>query len=114
MCSGLLEQSQINATIGNPEGHRRLFQREEIQRAEWEAYRRLLRVREDEYLLGVERVLLENVLKLAIRTAAGLEGVATWKTRVRQTFDEPRFKREEYDTWQAFQRESSIRTLRLR
>jgi T5orf172 domain len=59
---------------------------------EWETYRRLLQVRETEHGVGLERVRLENDLKLVIGSAASLDGIATWKAHLVRKFDEASFK----------------------
>jgi T5orf172 domain-containing protein len=81
---------------------------------DWDTYWRLLEVREAEYTARLGRVRLENTLKLKIGTSDGLEGIASWKTQPRHDFDEQRFKLEHLQMWRAFQRECTVRTLRLR
>jgi hypothetical protein len=55
-------------------------------------YERLLQAREQEDRWHYERLHLENRLKLAIGTAAGLEGMISWKTRTKQKFDQTSFR----------------------
>jgi Meiotically up-regulated gene 113 len=81
---------------------------------EWETYRRLLQVRETEHGVGLERMRLENELKLVIGTAASLDGIATWKAHLVRKFDEASFKRAEPAMHKAFVRESRVRQFRLR
>jgi hypothetical protein len=80
---------------------------------EWARYRRLLQVRESEHRLGVDRLRLENELKLAIGTAAGLDDIATWTTHSVRKLDEASFRLSEPALYQAFVRESRTRTFRL-
>jgi hypothetical protein len=77
-------------------------------------YKRLLEVREQQDRCEYERRHLENKLKLAIGTAAGLEGIASWKTRVIRRFDEAAFKEAESELYQAYVRTSYERKLDLR
>ncbi len=81
---------------------------------EWEMHRRLLQVREAEHGLVIERTRFENELKLVIGTAAGLDGIATWKSHSVKKFDEASFKRTEPDLYEAFVREARTRKFLLR
>jgi len=81
--------------------------------AEWDAFRRLLPVCEENYRTGAEKARLENQLKLAIGTAEALDGVATWRSHTRTKFDEAWFKSEQPDVWRAFRRESRTRRFEL-
>jgi hypothetical protein len=76
-------------------------------------YRQLLVAREYEYRARAKRLRLENDLKLAIGTAAEVEGLATWKAHAKVVFDEARFKTAEPSLHRRFLRETSVRTLRL-
>ena len=80
---------------------------------EWEAYRRLLQIREDEDGLSLDRALVETRLKLLIGRAAGLNRLATWKTHTVKKFDEAALRLAEPDRFQTFVRESRIRKFRL-
>ena len=77
-------------------------------------YRRLLEVREQQDRCEYERKHLENKLKLAIGTAAGLAGIASWKTLAKRRFDEAAFKEEEPEFYQAYVRTSHERRFDLR
>ncbi|HZL65964.1 MAG TPA: GIY-YIG nuclease family protein [Candidatus Limnocylindrales bacterium] len=59
---------------------------------EREIYRELREVREQEFRLMMRRELLENELKVVIGTAAGLLGIASWKSHKQRTFDHAKFK----------------------
>jgi len=65
-------------------------------------YQRLLEVREQEDRCHYERLHLENKLKLVIGTAAGLEGIATWKTLTKQRFNQAAFKRDRSELFQEY------------
>ena len=65
-------------------------------------YQRLLEVREQEDRCHYERLHLENKLKLVIGTAAGLEGVASWKTLVKQKFNQAAFKRDQAELYREY------------
>lgn len=80
---------------------------------EWEAYRRVLQIREQEDDLSLDRALVETRLKLAMGRAAGLDRVATWKSHTVKKFDEAAFRLAEPDRFQDFVRESRIRKFRL-
>jgi hypothetical protein len=80
---------------------------------EWSVYGELLEVREDIYRLKVRRERLENDLKMVIGTAAGLDGLVTWKTHTLSRFDESSFKLAQPELHQVFLLESQRRTFRL-
>ena len=65
-------------------------------------YERLLEVREQEDRCHYERLHLENKLKLVIGTAAGLEGMASWKTLEKTKFDRAAFKKERPELYQEY------------
>lgn len=80
----------------------------------WQTYHRLVKVREAQDALELERRRLETDLKLAIGTASELDGLATWKTHMSPRFDEAEFRAAEPALYAAFLREKPIRTFRLR
>jgi T5orf172 domain len=80
---------------------------------ELEIYQRLLQIRQEEDRLRLEREFAESELKLAIGTADGLLGIATWKTREQKRFDQNTFKSAYPDLWENFSRVSRHRTFRL-
>jgi len=96
-----LAKEQSNGILLKP-GHR-----------EWEIYRRLLDIRENQDSLKLERALLENQLKLVIGKADGLEQIATWKSHDVKTFDEAAFKLAEPKLFEAFLRASLQRRFLL-
>jgi len=96
-----LAKEQSNGILLKP-GHR-----------EWEIYRRLLEILENQYRLKFERGRLENQLKLVIGKADGLEQVATWKSLEIKTFDEAAFKLAEPKLFESFLRVSLQRRFRL-
>jgi len=65
-------------------------------------YQELLEVREQEDRCRYQRLHLENKLKLAIGTAAGLDGVASWRTLTKQKFDQAAFKEEQSELYQKY------------
>jgi hypothetical protein len=88
----------------------RMLEPGEVERG---LYRRLLEVREQRDTLNFECVRLETELKLAIGTAAGMEGIATWKAHSMKRFDQEAFGVEYPDLYEAFKRESLARSFRL-
>ena len=80
---------------------------------EWEWYWRLVNVREDEDSLRLDRVLLENQLKLVIGRADGLDRLATWKSETVKRIDEAAFKLAEPQLFEKFLRTSVRRAFRL-
>ena len=65
-------------------------------------YERLLKVREQEDRCHYERLHLQNKLKLMIGTAAGLEGMVSWKTRMKQKFDQTAFRKAQSELYQEY------------
>jgi Meiotically Up-regulated Gene 113 (MUG113) protein len=78
-----------------------------------EIYERLLQARQERDKLNYECERLEAKLKLAIRTAAGIEGIATWKAHSTKRFDQEAFGNEYPDLHDAFMRESLSRVFKL-
>jgi hypothetical protein len=76
-------------------------------------YQRLLEVRAAHESLTHEKERLEALLKIAIGTASGMSGVATWKTVEGHRLDTDRLAQERPDIYHDFSRETRIRTLRL-
>lgn len=81
---------------------------------ERELQRQLLQARVEKYQTELRCARLENSLKLVIGTAAGLDGIASWKTQTVPRFDETSFKRAEPKLHQAFIRETRQRPFRLK
>jgi hypothetical protein len=79
--------------------------------AERDLYRRLLEVREQRDTLNFECMQLEAELKLAIGTAAGMEGIATWKAHIKR-LDQEAFGLEYPELHDQFMKESLARTFR--
>jgi hypothetical protein len=82
--------------------------------AEKDIYRRLIRIREEQDKLELERTILENDLKLALGTASELAGLVTWKTSFKQDFQTTKFKIDHPALYEAYLRQLQIRTFRLR
>jgi hypothetical protein len=80
---------------------------------EFSIYRDLLEAREQECRYSARRDILESRLKIAIGSASGLEGMATWKSAVTHRFDTKTFKQEHADLYAAFSTESRSRRFRL-
>jgi hypothetical protein len=80
---------------------------------EWEMWRRLVAAREVEAVAKFDRARLETDLKLAIGTAAGIEGVATWRTETQQ-FDEAGFRRVEPELYETYRQDVRLRRFLLR
>ena len=56
---------------------------------------------------------LENQLKDFISESEGIEGVATWKTQIRKSFDQVRFREQHPDMYSHFSKEKPYRIFRL-
>jgi hypothetical protein len=78
-----------------------------------ELCRQIRELREQEFRISKRRELLENELKVAIGTSAGIEGLATWKSHVQNTFDRERFKAEHPDIFNSYVHPKTMRTLQL-
>jgi hypothetical protein len=76
-------------------------------------FERLIAARQAEDDARRERERCEAQLKLAIGTASGLEGLATWKTEAFRELDEKALKDAEPEVFERFLREKRRRTLRL-
>lgn len=74
---------------------------------------RLLEVREAENRITLERARLEAELKLALGKAAGLAGLATFKTETLEKFDESAFRAAHPTLHAAFVRTSRRRPFKL-
>lgn len=78
--------------------------------AEKDIYQRLQQIREEQDKLALERTILENELKLAIGTASGMIGIATWKSSFREDFHEAKFKVDYPDLYKSYLRQLQVRT----
>jgi|HubBroStandDraft_6_1064221.scaffolds.fasta_scaffold94329_3 hypothetical protein len=78
-----------------------------------EIYQKLRRVREEEFRLQLRREYLENELKAAIGTTAGLQGIASWSSQAQKRFDSALFKSENPALYAAYQKEKTVRVFRL-
>ena len=76
-------------------------------------YRALLKVREEEYKIKLERTRLENELKFAVGEFDGLDGIVTWRTQPQNYFDEARFKLERPDEYKVYLEVREIRRFLL-
>jgi len=77
-------------------------------------YKELLEIREQEDKCAYKRKHLENKLKLAIGTAAGLEGIATWKTRAVSRLDQAAFREAQPELYRTYSKTSYERRFDLR
>jgi len=82
-----------------------------------EIYGELLKVRESQDRLKVQREFFESKLKLSMGRAISLEGIATWKGQWRHSFDVQAFRVAEADLYaemyRRFGTESYKRFLRI-
>jgi hypothetical protein len=83
------------------------------ERRHGELCRQIRELREQEFRISKRRELLENELKVAIGTAAGIEGLATWRSHVQNSFDRERFKAEHPDMFNSYVHPKIMRTLQL-
>jgi hypothetical protein len=81
--------------------------------SEREKYLRLLEVRQAEDGLAIERERLEGELKLAIGSAAGLDGIATWKSHLKRELDIEALKWDHPTLCEEYERELRVRSFRL-
>ena len=72
-------------------------------------YREIVELREHEDRARLRRELLECRLKIAIGDAAGIEGIATWKSGDRESFDQTAFKTAYPELYNSFKRSAQIR-----
>ena len=70
-------------------------------------------LREEEFRVSKRRELLENELKVAIGTAAGIQGLATWRSHEQDSFNRERFKAEHPDMFRAYVQPKIVRLLKL-
>jgi Meiotically up-regulated gene 113 len=77
------------------------------------AYERLLKVREEQYQIGLERVRLETELKMIIGEFDGLEGIITWRTDTQSYFDEMGLKEQDPILYSAYVRTREVRRFLL-
>ena len=78
-----------------------------------EIYKKLKAIREEEFRLQLRREFLENELKVAIGSAAGLQGIASWISQVQKRFDGLLFKSENPSLYSSYQKEKTVRVFRL-
>ena len=76
-------------------------------------YRELRRLRAEKWRIEIEEERLVLAIKLAIGTAKGIEGVATWETRDCPRFDNARFKADHPDTYESYVNTQRVRHFRL-
>jgi len=77
-------------------------------------YERLLEVREQQDRCEYERRHLENKLKLIIGTAAGLDGIASWRTRMVPKLDQAAFREAHPELYRTYVKTSYERRFDLR
>lgn len=63
--------------------------------------------------LKYEQESLENQIKVFIKDSAGIEGLATWKTKITPKFDNTSFKKDHIEIYNAYLKESKSRTFSL-
>lgn len=72
-------------------------------------YREIIELREQEDRARLRRELLEWRLKISIGNSEGLEGIATWKSGDRESFDQAAFRAAYPELYNAFRRSSQMR-----
>jgi hypothetical protein len=83
------------------------------RRAELDAHRRLLEIREEKAALEFEEEQLEAILQTRIGTASSLDGIATWKTGLVARFDCGSFRLAHPAVYGEFLRKVPRRVFRL-
>ena len=78
-----------------------------------EIYKKLKVIREEEFRLQLRREFLENELKAAIGTSAGLQGIASWSSQLQKRFDSVLLKSENPSLNASYQKEKTVRIFRL-
>ena len=96
----LKTQSSNNRLVPPEERHRELC-------------RQIRELREQEFRISKRRELLENELKVAIGTAAGIEGLANWRSHAQSSFDRERFRAEQPEMFNRYAHPKIMRTLQL-
>jgi len=122
--------AQLDALIADARSHNNEFlpKKEAVERlaeeqsdermlepseSELQKYQQLLDLREQRDTLDFQCQDLEADLKLTIGTAAGIEGIATWKTHAIKRFDHEAFGLDYPELHDQFMKESLARTFRL-
>ena len=78
-----------------------------------ELCRQIHQLREEEFRVSKRRELLENELKVAIGTSAGIDGLATWRSHMQDSFDRERFKADHPELFKAYVHPKVTRMLKL-
>jgi hypothetical protein len=107
-------QSALNELTQSKEG--REPEKNEMKQSNDEIhsiFKKLCDLKNQSAILNAEIEVLENQLKSFIGESAGIEGVATWKSQIRKSFDQERFKQEHPDMFVRFSKEKPYRVFRL-
>ncbi|HEU5403106.1 MAG TPA: hypothetical protein VFU86_17245 [Terriglobales bacterium] len=96
-----LSQQQSEAQVVSPGDRER------------DIHRRLRELREEEYRIARRRELLELELKIMIGTAAGLDGLALWRSQNQSRFDQLKFKSDNPSLYRDYVRAKLVRRFQL-
>jgi T5orf172 domain len=81
---------------------------------ERELYREAMRLRQVELTAKQERERIEAQLKLVMRAASTLRGIATWQSSPKEQFEETRFKKEHPELAIAYTKTLAVRPFKIR
>jgi T5orf172 domain len=79
-----------------------------------ELYRERLRLKQAEWAAKHEGERIDAELKLIMRAASELEGVATWRSGVTPDFDEGRFRHDHEDLYESYKVMRPVRQFKIR
>jgi hypothetical protein len=82
--------------------------------SDWELITQISELNAEIAAVELKRDALEVALKLKIGESGGIRNMATWATQARNTFDSPRFREENPEVYEQYQRETSSRVFRYR
>ncbi len=76
-------------------------------------HKKLWELKVQHEIISNEIETLESQLKNFIGESEGIDGIATWKTQIRKSFDQASFKQQHPDVYSHFSTEKTCRVFRL-
>ena len=76
-------------------------------------HKKLCELKSKSKILAIDIEILENELKTFIDESTGIEGIATWKTQIRKSFDQVSLKLQHPEIYNQFSKEKTFRVFRL-
>lgn len=86
----------------------------EPQEADWSLITQISELNADIAALELKRDVLEAKLKMRVGESSGIRNMATWVNQVRNSFDSTRFREENPDVYERYQRASCSRVFKYR